>query len=203
MPLTKVDAGLVDNSDGEITVAAGAISASQLATSAVETAKINDSAVTTAKLNDDAVTLAKIADAALSGSDTTLITGTAGTANNVAMWNADGDLVEQATDATKLVGGKETTTEITVVSGANVYSAVSHSLGAKPHHVDGYLICKTAELGFTVGDEVGFADEVKVVGSTTQLTVVQSATPTVLRKDTAASATITPANWKIVVKVSV
>ena len=44
-------------------------------------------------LDDDAVTIAKIADANLSGSDTTVITGTAGTSTHCAQWNADGDLV--------------------------------------------------------------------------------------------------------------
>lgn len=47
-----------------------------------------------ATIANDAVTLAKIADAALSGADATLITGTAGTADKLAKWNADGDLVE-------------------------------------------------------------------------------------------------------------
>lgn len=82
-----------DGDKGDITVSAsgltwnidaGAVGAAELATDAVETAKI---------LNGN-VTLAKIAGAALSGSDVTLVTGTAGTLNYTAKWNVDGDLVD-------------------------------------------------------------------------------------------------------------
>lgn len=64
---------------------------------AVTTAKIADLNVTTAKIASDAVTRAKIADAAMSGDDATLITGTAGTDGDLAVWNADGDLVDGPT----------------------------------------------------------------------------------------------------------
>lgn len=50
-------------------------------------------AVETDAIADDAITIGKIEDAALSGSDATLITGTAGTADYLAQWNSDGDLV--------------------------------------------------------------------------------------------------------------
>jgi hypothetical protein len=53
-----------------------------------------DMSGSTLTLPDDVVTLGKIADAALSGSDATLITGTAGTNGNLAQWNGDGDLVD-------------------------------------------------------------------------------------------------------------
>ena len=55
--------------------------------------------IQTADLADDAVTRAKIADAAMSGDDSTLITGTAGTSGNLASWNADGDLVDSGAAA--------------------------------------------------------------------------------------------------------
>lgn len=44
-------------------------------------------------IDSGVITLAKMASAALSGNDATIITGTAGSANVLAMWNADGDLV--------------------------------------------------------------------------------------------------------------
>jgi len=44
-------------------------------------------------IDNNVVTLAKIASAAKSGSDATLITGTAGTNGQYAQWNADGDIV--------------------------------------------------------------------------------------------------------------
>lgn len=50
--------------------------------------------ITETELAEDSVTLAKIADAALSGSDATLITGTAGAANHGAMFDASGDLIQ-------------------------------------------------------------------------------------------------------------
>jgi hypothetical protein len=56
--------------------------------------QVKDLGITAGKLANGAVTLAKIADAALSGADATLITGTAGTTNSTAKWNADGDLVD-------------------------------------------------------------------------------------------------------------
>ena len=55
-------------------------------------------------------------DAALkSGADTTLITGTAGTANNLALWNADGDLVDASVSVADL---QQTDEEIQDVVGA-------------------------------------------------------------------------------------
>lgn len=44
-------------------------------------------------IDNNVITLAKLADAILSGSDATLITGTAGSADTLGLWNADGDLV--------------------------------------------------------------------------------------------------------------
>lgn len=50
--------------------------------------------IDTASIADDAVTLAKIPDGALTGSDATIVTGTAGTDGNLVQWNADGDAVD-------------------------------------------------------------------------------------------------------------
>lgn len=56
--------------------------------------QVKDLGITTAKLAAGAVTLSKVASAALSGEDATLVTGTKGTTNSTAKWNADGDLVD-------------------------------------------------------------------------------------------------------------
>jgi hypothetical protein len=61
------------------------------------------STVGTTEIDDDAVTLAKIADAALSGMDSTLITGTAGASGNLAQFNADGDVVDSTVATADIV----------------------------------------------------------------------------------------------------
>lgn len=58
-----------DTSGGTLTLGAGAIGATQLASDAVTTAKINDDAVTTAKIADNAITEALMADDAISSAE--------------------------------------------------------------------------------------------------------------------------------------
>lgn len=78
----KIDTDVMEFDSGDITVKDSGIS----------TGKIVDDAITTAKIVDDAVTIDKIAS--LSGADTTIVTGTAGTAEYLGKWNSDGDIIE-------------------------------------------------------------------------------------------------------------
>ena len=55
---------------------------------------IDNDAVTTVKILDANVTFAKIASAAYTGSDVLLVSGTAGTTNFTAKWDANGDLID-------------------------------------------------------------------------------------------------------------
>jgi len=68
-----------------------AITVDKIGDNAVNTAQIAGNAITTARILDANVTTAKLAT--VTGSDTNVVTGTAGTSGNLAEWNVDGDLV--------------------------------------------------------------------------------------------------------------
>jgi hypothetical protein len=93
LEFASASATVGDADYGDITVT-GSGTVWSIDAGAVDTAELAADAVTTIKITDGNVTLAKIAGAALSGSDATLVTGTAGTLNYTAKWNTDGDLVD-------------------------------------------------------------------------------------------------------------
>lgn len=93
------------------------------------------------------------------------------------------------------------------VTGNSVLN-VAHGLGAKPSLVRVVLKCTTAELSYSVNDEVEanflFTSGVGVVGiasDATNVTVITNgAQPSVLNKSTQAISNITLANWRWVVR---
>jgi hypothetical protein len=95
--------------------------------------------------------------------------------------------------------------EITVVSGNNVYANVAHGLGGVPKLVQVYLRCKTAEGGYAVNDEAP-ALLLQAVGHSgyaidaTNIQILQRFQVGVQNRSTAADFTITPANWRYVIR---
>lgn len=75
-------------------------------------------------LNTDKLESVGLSDitASLSGSDTTLVTGTAGTSGNLAQWNADGDVVDSSLATSDVVTGSSTDTFTNKTFDANANS---------------------------------------------------------------------------------
>lgn len=90
---------------------------------------------------------------------------------------------------------------------------LAHGLGAIPALIKSYIVCQTGELGYTAGDIVPVPENGSdFTASGTGYTVVPDATNlnvrygnhasvfAIVRKDTGASAAITAANWKLLVR---
>ncbi|HEY9764573.1 MAG TPA: hypothetical protein V6D07_18745 [Trichocoleus sp.] len=124
----------------------------------------------------------------------------------------------QYLDGTRNVSGGGITATAAYDSGELSFATPSlqtltHGLGAAPSFVKMYLVCKTAELGFVVGDILdvtgtpmyNFSGPVtygmNAAFNETQIKVVISGLIAPIRPDTQTmSGTITPANWRLVVK---
>ena len=92
--------------------------------------------------------------------------------------------------------------------------SLAHGLPATPYLIMPYLICKTAELGYSIGDEVlinpagndpnGTVERgISIVPDGTNVNVRYGAATFVIgimRKDTGQSANITLANWKLIIR---
>lgn len=105
-----------------------------------------------------------------------------------------------------------TSSEQTITSGGLL--TLPHTLSSIPYLIMPYLICTTAELGYSIDDEVlinpagndpggtgsrGFS----VVPSDTTINIRYGndvAAIKLIRKDTGASADITNANWKLIIR---
>lgn len=145
------------------------------------------------------------------------------TANNVILGNGTGivQVVAPGTTGNVLTsdgttwksqvasGGVVTGTALTLnpYAVSNV-SSQSHGLGATPSWVDARLVCITAELGYAANDCVmisGVNDGAAVFGLSVfwNSTSVGAATflnpPKIINKSTLATASITVANWKLIV----
>jgi hypothetical protein len=82
----------------------------------------------------------------------------------------------------------------------NADTNVSHGLGRVPSAWQVILRNKTAELGYSIGDEalVDHETNAGVYVSSTVIGVVFTATPTVMARNTHAQSTITAGNWKVI-----
>lgn len=97
-------------------------------------------------LNGHGITLPGATVTDITGADTTLVSGTAGTSGNVASWNADGDAVDSGVAVADLVVSGDFTTDggILVGTGAGTYQ---EETGATAR----------ASLGLTIGTDVAAA----------------------------------------------
>ena len=106
-----------------------------------------------------------------------------------------------------------TSAEQTITSGGSL--TLAHSLGASPSLIQTRLICKTAEGGYSIGDEVivpifehvvttsNFQYGVSIVPDSTNLNIRYSNSVQLYiipNKSTGTSFGITNANWKLVVR---
>lgn len=189
-----------------------------LAETKVKTSSIADEAVTNAKLGGNAVTTDKVALDTLTAAD--LAPDSVGTSEI-----ADGTVAAGDLTATLDLSGKTltlpaantpaftlayTSTNQTVTAAGAL--TLAHSLGGMPSLVQVRLKCLTAELGYSIGDEVIINPGASYVSSSTGLSLVPDATNvvvrfgasggglSVIRKDTGALAIITAANWALIVK---
>lgn len=103
-----------------------------------------------------------------------------------------------------------TSTNQTITAGGAL--TLAHSLGAMPTLVQARIKCTTADLGYSIGDEVIVNPGPSYVSSSTGLSLVVDATNivvrfgssagamSVVRKDTGALAIITAASWAAIFK---
>jgi hypothetical protein len=119
--------------------------------------------------------------------------------------NVDGNAV---IDGTITIGSTGNIIPMLTIDSAalatNQIQTLAHSIGAQPNRVHISLLCVTAELGYSVDDEVknpnsyndGTGRRWMIVGDSTNFTTLTDAALVVLRKDTGAAATITMSRWK-------
>lgn len=179
-----------------------AVTTSKIAALAITDAKLGSNSVVTAKIATGAVTEPKIADGAASAR--VIADGAVGTTK----------LADGAVTAAKTSGFPITqefvSSEQTITNGGPL--TLTHGLSGRPKLVSLELVCKTAELGYSVDDValIGAAG----TGGDTNLWGPHSVRPTatqvlvrypgngitVGRADTGALAGITAANWRLVVR---
>lgn len=170
-------------------------------------ATIQANAVTTSKINNSAVTLAKIQNIAANsilGNNT----GSSGIAVEIVLGastypgrGASGNIVALPIIFTE----KFVSTETAIATGALNFA---HGLTGKPEMAWVKMICKIAEQGYSVGDEVNMPGlpniggdnpdtQAQIVWDATNITYLSDAI-TILNKSTRAQFTITNANWRFI-----
>jgi len=101
-----------------------------------------------------------------------------------------------------------TTTEQTITSGSVIQ--IAHGLGAKPRYATAYLICKTAEQNFAVGNEIecpyvqggGGSWGVTATVDATNIYLTVGASGVMLQnRSTGAALIITNTQWRMIGKV--
>lgn len=95
--------------------------------------------------------------------------------------------------------------EQVVTAGGTI--TLTHGLGVKPKLVEAVIICKTAEAGYAVGDEVTVEIEATTISynfsvgrSATTLRCVCGSSGLVAINTSGSVSTLTSANWRLVVR---
>lgn len=72
-----------------------------------------------------------------------------------------------------------------------------HGFAARPRHVDLFIVCLTAELGFNIGDKVKISASaaVGIMVNRTQCQITAVTLPSIVNPSTNLAAAITAANW--------
>lgn len=101
-----------------------------------------------------------------------------------------------------------TSSEQTINNGSGLN--IAHGLGAKPSRVDAVLVCKNADVGWSVGDEIELPSKDAVSSSVfnfilgwnaTNITVVTCASGVQsVNKSTGSASTLNNSSWRIVAK---
>jgi hypothetical protein len=209
----------------------GQVVTAGLADSAVTTAKIADSNVTFSKIQNvsTGVVLGRSSSGAgpvesLTVSNGLVVSGSA--LSGVAATDSVVGVVELATTS-EVKTGTSTTLAITPDAlraaigfsdfyestpqtiAANTQLTLAHGLGRKPVLVSVVLQCVTAQLAYSVSDEVyvnlthdqgGTASNFSIVPDTTNINIRVGNAISILAKDNSAGTSITFTNWRLVVR---
>ena len=144
--------------DGAVTsakIAAGGVGTGNLADASVATAKYADGSITLQKIQDSAISTTKIANSAVTfiklaaaviASQAEAIAGTA--ADRLMTPLSTKQAVQGFLGYSKIYESPEQT----ITSGGSV--TLAHTLGTRPKFVQIFLVCKTAEHGYAVNDEI-------------------------------------------------
>lgn len=171
---TKIkQTGIADNAVGHAQMTDNSVGNDEMRNNAVGTAEIIDGAVTTAKVADEAITTAKIATAARPRFTQVY------TSSQLTISNAGG-------------------------------GTLGHGLATAPTLIEVFLVCITAEQGYSIGETIVWGTfwqsqerGLALSYDTTNLyyRYVAQATPfSYVHKTTGASAALTNANWRVVIR---
>lgn len=98
-----------------------------------------------------------------------------------------------------------TSAELNIVAGST--ASVDHGLGVMPKFVQAVFVCKTAEFGYVVGEEVdahrdatSTAYNYTLARTSTSIRYICGSSGIALPNATGGYTTLTPANWKLVIR---
>jgi hypothetical protein len=126
-----------------------------------------------------------------------------------AKWEGFNGTIWESVDAVPVLSKEYVSPDQTIVAAGLV--TLTHGLGVTPKVIMGYLVCVTAELGYSIGDvvPVGLGSNSSADSNSFGVAVRLGATQIVaryggqalvflvLRADTGVLATIVPANWRL------